>query len=46
MTNAQHSFVSSSLIKEVTALGGDVSGLVPDHVAEALVRKFGVMITE
>jgi pantetheine-phosphate adenylyltransferase len=46
MTSAQHSFVSSSLIKEVVALGGDVSGLVPDHVAAALARKFSAMITE
>lgn len=46
MTSAQHSFVSSSLIKEVAALGGDVSGLVPDHVAGALARKFSAMITE
>lgn len=29
--------VSSSLVKEVAALGGDVSGLVPDAVRDALV---------
>ena len=29
-------FLSSRLVKEVTQLGGDVSGLVPQHVAVAL----------
>ena len=35
-TNPSWSFLSSSLVKEVARLGGDVSGLVPDHVREAL----------
>lgn len=30
------SYVSSSLVKEVMALGGDASALVPPHVAQAL----------
>lgn len=34
-----NAFVSSSLIKEVAALGGDVRGLVPDSVHEQLVRR-------
>ena len=34
-----NAFVSSSLIKEVAALGGDVRGLVPDPVHEQLVRR-------
>ena len=29
-------YVSSSLVKEVAAFGGDVSGLVPDFVLAAL----------
>jgi len=34
---AQHySFLSSTIIKEVAALGGDVSNLVPPHVERAL----------
>jgi pantetheine-phosphate adenylyltransferase len=41
MTSSRHSFISSSLIREVAALGGDVDGLVPDHVREALSAKFG-----
>ena len=32
----QFGFVSSSLVKEVAAFGGDVSGLVPDFVLSAL----------
>jgi pantetheine-phosphate adenylyltransferase len=29
--------VSSSLVKQVAGLGGDVTGLVPDEVRDALV---------
>ncbi|MEP0815236.1 MAG: pantetheine-phosphate adenylyltransferase [bacterium] len=39
-TCSDYYFVSSSLIKEVAALGGDVSGLVPPDVLTALQRKF------
>lgn len=35
-TSPAHGFVSSSLVKEVAALGGDVSGLVPDVVLAPL----------
>jgi pantetheine-phosphate adenylyltransferase len=38
-TNPLYSFLSSSLIKEVCALGGDVSGLVPESVLERLVER-------
>lgn len=31
--------VSSSLVKQVASLGGDVSGLVPDEVRDALVAR-------
>jgi len=40
MTSSRHSFISSSLIREVAALGGDVAGLVPDHVRDALRARF------
>ena len=36
MTSAEHMFVSSSIVKEVAALGGDVSSLVPPSVARRL----------
>jgi len=38
-TNPLYSFLSSSLIKEVAAFGGDVSGLVPDTVAHRLTER-------
>jgi pantetheine-phosphate adenylyltransferase len=41
MTNLEHLFISASRIREVSALGRDVSDLVPAHVAEALRKKFG-----
>jgi pantetheine-phosphate adenylyltransferase len=40
MTDESHHYVSSSLIKEVASLGGDISGLVPAAVAAALAAKF------
>jgi len=40
MTSSRHSFISSSLIREVAALGGDLDGLVPEMVREALHRRF------
>ena len=39
-TNPEFSFLSSSLIKEVAKFNGDVSGLVPDVVQQALTTKF------
>jgi len=33
-------YLSSSLVREVARYGGDVSGLVPPVVAEALARRF------
>jgi len=32
----QHSFISSTLVREVAALGGDIAGFVHPHVAETL----------
>lgn len=37
--DAAGSYVSSSLVKEVASLGGEVRGLVPDHVLTALHQK-------
>jgi pantetheine-phosphate adenylyltransferase len=44
MTSSQYQFLSSSLIKEVAKLGGCLDGMVPDHVAVALRKKFCVPI--
>ena len=38
-TSPRWSFLSSSLVKEVARLGGDVSGLVPDHVRASLADR-------
>ncbi|MFF9022709.1 pantetheine-phosphate adenylyltransferase [Streptomyces eurythermus] len=38
-TNPTYSFLSSSLVKEVAAWGGDVSHLVPPQVVEALNQR-------
>jgi len=39
MTNAEYSYLSSSIIKEVAGFGGSVHGLVPTVVEEALKLK-------
>ena len=39
MTGENHMYVSSSLIKEIARLGGDVSEFVPEPVREALKKK-------
>jgi len=39
-TSPEWSFLASSLVKEVARFGGDVSGLVPGFVNEALVARF------
>lgn len=38
-TNPLYSFLSSSLLKEVASLGGDVSGLVPPEVLDRLTAR-------
>lgn len=40
MTTPQYSFISSSIVKEVFSLNGDVSGLVPKAVLKELKKKF------
>ncbi|NUQ39061.1 MAG: pantetheine-phosphate adenylyltransferase [Caldilineales bacterium] len=39
MTSQAHSFLSSSILKEVALLGGDISHMCPPHVAAALHRR-------
>jgi pantetheine-phosphate adenylyltransferase len=39
MASQEYQFLSASLIKEVASLGGDISSLVPPHVAAALKKK-------
>jgi pantetheine-phosphate adenylyltransferase len=40
MTDERNHYVSSSLVKEVASLGGDVTGLVPPAVGRALALKY------
>lgn len=40
MTSSEYSFISSSAVKEVAGLGGDVSKWVSPPVAELLYQKF------
>jgi pantetheine-phosphate adenylyltransferase len=39
-TSPEWSFLASSLVKEIAQFGGDVSGLVPDFVNQALIERF------
>ena len=39
-TSPQYSFLSSSLVREVARFGGDVSSMVPKHVAQRLTEMF------
>ncbi len=39
-TTPEHSFLSSSLVREVARFGGEVSSMVPPVVAERLVDRF------
>ena len=39
MTGIEHAYLSSSLVREIAAFGGDLSTMVPDVVARRLARK-------
>jgi pantetheine-phosphate adenylyltransferase len=39
MASQEYQFLSSSLMKEAASLGGNITSLVPPHVAEALIKK-------
>ena len=41
MSTLKYQFLSSSLLKEASNLGGYIDDLVPEHVAEALRKKVG-----
>ena len=40
ITSEEHTFLSSSTVKEIAALNGDVTSMVPPAVAQALKQKF------
>lgn len=39
MTSQEHAFLSSSVVKEIAWLNGDITTMVPAHVAQALSEK-------
>jgi pantetheine-phosphate adenylyltransferase len=40
ITSEEHSFLTGSTVKEIASLGGDVTSLVPQHVCQALEKRF------
>jgi pantetheine-phosphate adenylyltransferase len=42
MTGFRWIYISSSIVKDVAKHGGDVSGIVPEHVEKALQKKYHV----
>lgn len=40
ITAEEHTFLSSSTVKEIASLKGDVSSMVPNHVEHALTTRF------
>lgn len=43
ITSKEYSFLSSTTVREISSLGGDVSGMVPKHVIKALKNRFDEM---
>jgi len=41
MASAEHSFLSSSIVREIARLGGEFEGLVPDGILPLMRMKFG-----
>lgn len=39
MSSLEYQFVSSSRVKEITSLGGDIKGIVPENVSKFLTNK-------
>lgn len=40
MTSPEYSFISSTMIKEVASLGGDITGLVPQFLIDLIKKKY------
>lgn len=40
ITHEEHTFLSSSTVREIASLGGNVSSMVPPHVQEFLMEKY------
>jgi pantetheine-phosphate adenylyltransferase len=40
ITSDQYTFLSSTTVKEIASLGGNVTSMVPDFIGEAFKKKF------
>jgi pantetheine-phosphate adenylyltransferase len=40
ITSEEHTFLSSTTVREIASLGGDIGSMVPPHVARALEKRF------
>ena len=40
ITNEEHTFLSSTTVREIASLGGNVTSMVPPHVSIALQNRF------
>ena len=43
ITNEHYAYLSSSIVKEIASLGGDVSGMVPKVVKDSLTNRFATL---
>jgi len=43
ITSEEHTFLSSTTVREIAALGGDVTSMVPEHVERALKKRFNML---
>jgi len=43
ITAEEHTFLSSTTVREIASLGGDVSSMVPPHVEKALAQRLSIM---
>lgn len=43
MSDLQHIYISSSTVREIAELGGDVSEMVPRFVAHALEKRYAIL---
>ena len=41
VSNAEHMFLSSSVVKEVSALGGDITHFVPEEIRGDIIERLG-----
>lgn len=46
ITNESHTFLSSTTVREIAALDGDVSSMVPAHVEKALKLRYGELLRD